>query len=108
LFTRRLNPPRLFEFEKDFFRVLEKIQATTDFIADDADLGELFGILRSSRTGITTHTRNMGVTEQLLHIFNRWRKEMHAVGGVANLDMADTYSKLDTLAPMLLNFSRPL
>jgi hypothetical protein len=33
---------------------------------------------------------------------------MHAAGGVANLDMADTYSKLDMLVPMLLNFARPL
>ena len=32
LFTRRLNPPRLFEFEEDFYRVFEKIQVTTDLI----------------------------------------------------------------------------
>eukprot|EP00978_Attheya_sp_CCMP212_P023947 scaffold74372_cov57-Attheya_sp.AAC.1 len=110
LFTRKLNPPRLFEFEGDFSRVLEKVQATTDFVTDDADLGELYGMLRSSRSrGITTHARNMGVSEQLLlHIFNCWRKEMHAIGGVANLDMADTYSKLDMLASMLFNVSRPL
>jgi hypothetical protein len=28
--------------------------------------------------------------------------------GIANLDMADTYSKLKTLATLLLDFSRPL
>jgi hypothetical protein len=108
LFTRRLNPPKLFEFEEDFFRVLEKIQATTEFIPSDAIVTELYGILRSSRRGVTTHARNMGVDEKLLHVFNRWRQEMHAAGGVANLDMADTYSKLDMLVPMLLNFARPL
>jgi hypothetical protein len=108
LFTRRLNPPKLFEFEDDFFRVLEKVQATTEFISDDEVVSEIFGILRSSRRGISTHARNMGVSEKLLHIFNRWRQEMHASGGVANLDMADTYTKLETLLPLLLNFSRPL
>eukprot|EP00978_Attheya_sp_CCMP212_P035058 scaffold150512_cov62-Attheya_sp.AAC.1 len=108
LFTRRLNPPKLFEFEEDFFRVLEKVQATTEFISSNAVVTKLFGILRSSRRGVTTHARNMGVDEKLLHVFNRWRQEMHAAGGVANLDMADTYSKLDMLVPMLLNFARPL
>jgi hypothetical protein len=108
LFTRRLNPPRLFEFEKDFYRVLEKIQATTDLILTDEIVSELFGILRSLRRGVTTHARNMGVPDPLLHIFNRWRVEMNAEGGVASLDMADTYSKLETLAPMLKGFTRPL
>jgi hypothetical protein len=108
LFTRRLNPPRLFEFEEDFFRVLEKIQATTDLISSEELVSELYGILRSSRRGVTTHARNMGVAETLLHVFNRWRTEMHAEGGVANLDMADTYSKLETLLPLLLTFTRPL
>jgi hypothetical protein len=107
LFTRRLSPPRLFEFEEDFYKVLEKIQATTDLICSDEVVSEMFGILRSLRRGVTTHARVMGVAETLLHIFNRWRLEMNAKG-IANLDMADTYSKLETLAPLLLDFSRPL
>jgi hypothetical protein len=108
LFTRRLNPPRLFEFEEDFYRVLEKIQMTTEFIGSEELVSELFGILRSLRRGVTSHARIMGVGETLLHIFNRWRTEMQGAGGVANLDMADTYSKLETLAPMLKGFTRPL
>jgi hypothetical protein len=103
-----LNPPRLFEFEEDFYRVLEKIQMTTEFIGSEELVSELFGILRSLRRGVTSHARIMGVGETLLHIFNRWRTEMQGAGGVANLDMADTYSKLETLAPMLKGFTRPL
>eukprot|EP00978_Attheya_sp_CCMP212_P011757 scaffold29206_cov30-Attheya_sp.AAC.5 len=35
LFTRKLLPPCLFEFEDDFFGVLENIQATTTSVIDD-------------------------------------------------------------------------
>jgi hypothetical protein len=107
LFSRRLNPPRLYEFEEDFFRVLSKVQATTEFIGKEVEVTDDYGISRSSRRGISTHARNMGVSDELLHVFNRWRREMQGSGGLANLDMADTYSKLDTLVPMLLNFTRP-
>ena len=107
LFSRRLNPPRLYKFEEDFFRVLSKVQATTEFIGKEVEVTDDYGISRSSRRGISTHARNMGVSDELLHVFNRWRREMQGSGGLANLDMADTYSKLDTLVPMLLNFTRP-
>jgi hypothetical protein len=88
--------------------VLEKIQAITDLILTDELISELYGILRSLRRGITTHARNMGVPDPLLKTFNRWRSEMNAEGGVANLDMPDTYSKLETLLPLLKGFTRPL
>ena len=107
LFSRRLKPPRLYEFEEDFFRVLSKVQATTDFIGKEVEVSDDYGISRSSRRGVSSHARNMGVSDELLHVFNRWRREMQGSGGLANLDMADTYSKLDTLVPMLLNFTRP-
>eukprot|EP00978_Attheya_sp_CCMP212_P006931 scaffold16214_cov29-Attheya_sp.AAC.1 len=97
LFSRKLNPPRLYGFEEDFFRVLSKVQATTDFIGNDVEVTDDYGISRSSRRGVSTHTRNMGVSDELLHVFNRWRREMQGSGGLANLDMADMYSKLDTL-----------
>jgi hypothetical protein len=108
LFTRRLLPPRLFEFQDDFFTLLEKVQATTNFIPADVDVRNDYGILRSLRRGVTSHARNMGVDESLLHLFNRWRTAMKNSSGIENLDMADTYSKLETLIPALLGFSRPL
>jgi hypothetical protein len=70
LFTRRLNPPRLFEFKEDFYRVFEKIQVTTDLICSDTLVSELFGILRTLWRGVTTHARVMGVAETLLHIYS--------------------------------------
>ena len=101
-------PPRLFEFQDDFFTLLEKVQATTNFIPADVDVRNDYGILRSLRRGVTSHARNMGVDESLLHLFNRWRTAMKNSSGIENLDMADTYSKLETLIPALLGFSRPL
>jgi hypothetical protein len=106
LFTRRLNPPKLYEFENDFMTVLEKVQATTRFIGSEVDVRDDYGILRTLRRGVTSHARNMGVGDALLKIFNRWRTEMNS-NGIATLDMIDTYSKLSTLVPTLLKFSRP-
>eukprot|EP00978_Attheya_sp_CCMP212_P016861 scaffold44498_cov55-Attheya_sp.AAC.2 len=70
LFSRKLNPPRLYEFEEDFFRVLSKVQATTDFIGKDVEVTDDYGISRSSQRGVSTHTRNMSVSDELLHVFN--------------------------------------
>lgn len=43
LFTRKLLPPRLFEFEDDFFVILEKVQATTSFIGPDVNVRLITG-----------------------------------------------------------------
>eukprot|EP00978_Attheya_sp_CCMP212_P030031 scaffold108978_cov37-Attheya_sp.AAC.1 len=102
---RRLNPPKLYEFENDFMTVLEKVQATTRFIGAEVDVRNDYGILRTLRRGVTSHARNMGVGDALLKIFNRWRTEMNS-NGIATLDMIDTYSKLSTLVPTLLKFSQ--
>mmetsp|Transcript_22938 Transcript_22938/g.34783 ORF Transcript_22938/g.34783 Transcript_22938/m.34783 type:complete len:226 (-) Transcript_22938:439-1116(-) len=61
LFQRNLDPPLPFEFQDDFFSVLEFIQATTDLIPAEKDLREEAGILRSLRQALTDHHRNMQV-----------------------------------------------
>jgi hypothetical protein len=33
------------EYDHDFFKVIEKVQSTTDLIADDVDVREAYGIL---------------------------------------------------------------
>jgi hypothetical protein len=48
-FQRKLASPRLYEFEDDFFTVLEKIQSTADWIADSVDVRDAYGMLRSTR-----------------------------------------------------------
>ena len=35
--TLQLLPPKLYEFEDDFFRVLEKVQARSDVIGSEVD-----------------------------------------------------------------------
>eukprot|EP00978_Attheya_sp_CCMP212_P007664 scaffold17786_cov50-Attheya_sp.AAC.2 len=47
-FSRRLNSPRLYEFEEDFFRVLSKVQATTDFVGNNVEVTDDYGISISS------------------------------------------------------------
>jgi hypothetical protein len=106
LFRRRLKPTRLFEFEHDFFKLLREVQSTTDLIDKAMDVESSFGIFRSTRRGMTAHARNMKVSKDDLNTFNRWSHEMNSQTGVARLDMADTYSSLDAIKPLLLRVTR--
>ena len=45
LFEQRLKPTKLMEYEHNFFKVIEKLQSTSDLIADDVDVTEAYGIL---------------------------------------------------------------
>jgi hypothetical protein len=108
LFSRRLATPKMHEFEDDFFTVLEKVQATTNWIDDDVDIRDVYGISRSERRGVTAHARNMDVPGDLVNAVNRWRKEASSVTGNPRLDMMDVYTTLEALLPTVLRFSRSL
>ena len=107
LLRRTLIPSRLFEFENDFFRLLREVQGTTEFIDKAMDVDEAYGILRSSRRGMTAHARNMGVTKDELKTFNRRSSDMNSYTGGGRLDMAEVYSSLDAIKPTLLRVTRP-
>lgn len=70
LFQQRLAIPTLIEFEEDFFDVLESVQSSTTLISDKIDLREEAGILRTIRWGLTSHTINMQIDENLLRAVN--------------------------------------
>jgi hypothetical protein len=42
------------EFEDDFFKILEKVEATTTLIDDEVDVRIVYGIRRPARRGVTT------------------------------------------------------
>lgn len=105
LLTRKLNPPRLGEFEDDFFRVLETVQATTNLIDKEIDVREEYGLKRSIRRGVSEHTTNMKVPEKVINAMNRWRSDLKAKGPA---NMLDLYTTLEGLVPTLLNYSRAL
>jgi hypothetical protein len=105
LFNRRLKISKLQEFENDFFTVLEKVQATTDFFPDDVVIRDECGIARSIRRTVTAHARNMGIDPHVVKANNRWRVEFGSKTGNPRLDMPDVYTTLDSLLPTLLQFS---
>jgi hypothetical protein len=107
LFTRKLLPAKLFEFENDFFTLLERVQAQTTLIAKDMDVRDAYGIMRSLRQGLTSHAKNMGIPEEDLKGFNCWRSEIKS-GGAGRLDMPALYAALKSLTPALLQFTRSL
>ena len=81
LLRRALIPSRLFEFETDFFRLLREVQSTTDLFDKTVDVEAVYGILRSSRHGMTAHARNVGITKDELNTFNRWSADMNSYTG---------------------------
>ena len=69
---------------------------------------DVFGISRSLRRGVTAHSKNMRIDKELRNAINRWGREANTKLGVARLDMGDTYTTLDSIMPLILEFSRAL
>jgi hypothetical protein len=93
LFTRKLVPAKLYEFENDFFVLLERVQAHTPHIDNEMDVRDAYGIMRSSQRGLTSHSKNMGIPEEDLKAFNRWQSEIETGnGGAGSLKITDTCS----------------
>ena len=106
LFQRALNPPRLCEFEDDFYGLLEKVQEETELIKKELNVREDFGILRSLRKGATAHAKNMRVNEDDINSFNRWGSSIRRGGRLPRLDMINTYANWDALLPTLLRVTK--
>jgi hypothetical protein len=87
LFERKLKPTKLYEYEDDFFSVLERVQSTTGAIENEVDLREEGGILRTTRRGLTAHALNMNIDTNLLKAISRWRSETQSASGHVGADM---------------------
>ena len=108
LFRRRLRPAKILEFEDDFYKVLERVQDTSDLISKELCVRDMFGISRSLRRGVTAHSKNMRIDKELRDAINRWGREANTKLGVARLDMGDTYTTLESIMPLILEFSQSL
>ena len=108
LFTMKQPNGKLFEFDDAFYGVLEDIQGLRpDLIPASVDVREDYGILRSLRRGVTAHALNMKVDKTLVNAINRWRVEKQSIGA-PNIDMADSYARLDVIKPTVLRYSSAL
>jgi hypothetical protein len=106
LFKRNLRKAKLCEFEDDFYRVIERIQDTTDLIPPETDVRNEHGLPRTISRSATAHARNMRLPGDLLNAVHRWGKEMNATPGVPWLDMQDAHTTIDSICPLMLEFSR--
>lgn len=99
-----LFPDNLGAYDDMFYSMVEAVQLRrTDLIKPKVDVREAFGIFRSLRRGAASHATNMGIDRTLIDAVNRWRTERNSQ--FARLDMAETYSRLDTLKPTVLKYS---
>jgi hypothetical protein len=72
LFQRRLNPPRMSEWENDFMALLEHVQSPTDLVEKATYVHGVYGIGRTTRRGAMAHARNKVISEDLIKAVNRW------------------------------------
>jgi hypothetical protein len=107
LFRRNLRPTRLVEYQDDFFRVIEAVQASTKLIAEDVCVRDEYGTERTLRRSATAHAKNMEISDDVVKANNRWRSEYNSrTGGSSRVDMIDVYTTLDALLPTVLRFSK--
>jgi len=107
LFFRKLAYPGLHEFEDDFMSILETVQQQhPSLIEPNLDVRDAYGIFRSLRRGVTSHALNQHVDPKLIQAVNRWRSERNSM--VPNMDLTAVYSRLDTLKPLILEYSDAL
>jgi hypothetical protein len=106
LFKRNLREAKLCEFEDDFYRLIERIQDTANLIPPEVDVQNECGLPRTTRRTATAHARNMRPPKDLLNAIHRWGKEMNATTGVPRMDMQDTCTTIDSICPLVLEFSR--
>jgi hypothetical protein len=95
LFKRNLRHAKLCKFEVDFYRMIERIQDTTDLIPPEVDG------LRTTRRTTTAHAWNMRLPKDLTDVIHRWGKEMNAKMGIPRLDRQDTYTTLESISPLI-------
>lgn len=106
LFFRGISPAKISHYEADFFHILQQVQCNTDLIGNQVDVGDAYGILRSSRRGATAHARNIRVEKEVIDAVYRWRKEALSGGVSIRLDLIDVYTTLEALTPTILGYSR--
>jgi hypothetical protein len=105
LFKRNLRKAKLCEFEDDFYRVIERVQDTSDLIAPEVDVRNEYGLPRTIRRTTTAHARNLRLPKDLLNAIHHWGKEINAATGVPRLAMQDTYTTIESICPLMLEFS---
>ena len=66
-----VKPPKLSEFEDNFYQILERIQAATNHIDKAVDVQEAFGILRTLRKSNAGHVINMEIEQEGVERFNQ-------------------------------------
>jgi hypothetical protein len=64
---RNSKLPKLMEFENDFFKVIEKVQATTSLIADEICVRDKYGLNWPTRQTATIHAKNMQVPNDVIN-----------------------------------------
>ena len=105
---------RIAEFDGDFIDQLSAVRSGDSsrnvplFESETGDLGEVYGLSRSLRRGLTTAARVRKVRDAVVELNNRWRKVEQGRGRQAGLRMIDHYTDVKLALPALWEYSHAL
>ena len=89
--------------------VIEKLitiqQQHPHLIPDSVDLTDEFGMSRSFRRGSTTHAKNLGVSDAVIDLNNRWRTFDRSRGSMPSLRMSEYYNDVKLSLPRFLAYA---
>ena len=65
--------------------MLLKVQTPSDYIGNNVDVIEVYGILRLPRRGATAHTKNVKIDREVIEVVQMQRQE--AIGSKVSLKL---------------------
>ena len=80
-------------------------QRAPHLIPDLVGLTDDFGMSRSFRRGSTTHAKNLGVTDAVIDLNNRWRSFDCSKGSMPALRMSEYYNDIKLSLPRFLAYA---
>ncbi len=95
-------------YDATFQTLVTLAQATNSRLVPSAIKPEDFSLWRSPRRGTVLETTQRGVDSKVMELVNRWRSKEGAKGSVPNLPMRQVYTKVSSMLPTMLKYSRAL
>ena len=88
------------DYDEELRRLLTRVRSEMPGVIHEAALPELFSFWRSPRRGATLATTGR-VGEDVINLYNRWRKVERSRGAPAGLSMQQTYLHVRDTLPQL-------
>jgi len=107
-FKKEGKKGKMSQYNGDFRTMIDKVKTHHPHVISEAAKTELFSLWRSGRRGATLATTGK-VSDEIINLFNRWRKVEAGKGsGAEGLSMHQTYLHVKNTMPQLREYGKVL